>query len=246
MKYLIINGSPRKKNTWNVVKQARKNLKGEFEEIHLIKEEIPLCKGCFNCINNGEDKCPHADKIKPIMDKIRKCDGLIITSPVYALNITAILKNLFDHTAFLFHRPEFFTKKALVAVTTAGAGHKKCANYIDETLRHWGFNKVYKIPLACGGNETFSDKNIKKINKISKKFAKDMESEKIHSPKLMDIIFFNAWKALALSKHPIEADEKYWNETGLINMDFAPEVKLNIFKKIFSKIMFFIIKQVIK
>ena len=33
MKYVIINGSPRKKNTWAVVKQIMKNLDGEFEEI---------------------------------------------------------------------------------------------------------------------------------------------------------------------------------------------------------------------
>ena len=32
MKYLIINGSPRKKNTWKIVTQAKKNLEGEFEE----------------------------------------------------------------------------------------------------------------------------------------------------------------------------------------------------------------------
>ena len=37
MKYVIINGSPRKKNTWKVVKQVKKNLKGEFKEIHLMK-----------------------------------------------------------------------------------------------------------------------------------------------------------------------------------------------------------------
>ena len=31
MNYLIINGSPRKKNTWKMVNQAKSNLKGDFE-----------------------------------------------------------------------------------------------------------------------------------------------------------------------------------------------------------------------
>ena len=48
MKYVIINGSPRKKNTWSMVKQAKSNLDGEFEEIKLMKEKIPMCNGCFN------------------------------------------------------------------------------------------------------------------------------------------------------------------------------------------------------
>ena len=110
MKYVVINGSPRKKNTWKVAKQAMKNMDGEFEEIHLLKKKIPMCNGCFKCIMEGEDKCPHFDRIDPIMEKIKKADGVIITSPVYAMNVSGLLKNFFDHTAYLYHRPEFFTK----------------------------------------------------------------------------------------------------------------------------------------
>lgn len=243
MKYLVINGSPRKKNTCAVIKQIKSNLEGEFEEIHLQREKIPLCLGCYNCITEGESYCPHFNQVNAIIEKIRSCDGIIIGSPVYAMNITALLKNFFDHTAYLFHRPQFFTKKAIVVVTTAGAGHKKVANYIDETLRHWGVNKVYKIAMACGGKETL---DTKEIDKVSKKFSNDLKSNNMHSPKFGDIMFFNVWKAMAKSDNPIKADEKYWKETGLINGDFSPDVKLNFIKKGFSKVMFFILKRVIK
>lgn len=243
MKYLIINGSPRKKNTWMMVNQAKSNLDGEFEEIHLMKEKIPMCNGCFNCFNEGEDKCPHYDKINPIINKIRECDGIIIASPVYAMNVPALLKNFFDHTAYLYHRPEFFTKKALIIVSTAGAGQKNIAKYIDETLRHWGINKTYKIAIACGGKDTLETK---KIDPPALKFKKDIDSGKLHSPKFMDILYFNLWRALASSKDPIKADKDYWFNTGLVNHDFGPGVKLNIIKKAFSKILFFIFKKIMK
>ena len=190
MKYVIINGSPRRKNTWKMVEYAKNNLKGDFEEIHLMKEKIPLCNGCYNCIVEGEDKCPHNDKIKPIIDKMKEADGIIIACPVYALNVTALLKNFFDHTAYLYHRPEFFTKKALVVVSTAGIGQKDVAKYIDETLRHWGVNKVYKITYAYGAKDL---PDIKNIDEISKKFGKDVESKKLHGPKLGDIVFFEVF-----------------------------------------------------
>ena len=239
MNYLIINGSPRKKNSWAVVKQVKKNLDGNFEEIQLVKEKIPLCNGCFKCIMEGEEKCPHFDKINPILEKLHNADALILTSPVYAMNVTGLLKNLFDHTAYLYHRPEFFSKKALVIVTTAGAGHKKVANYMDETLRHWGINKVYKLHFACGGKESIDKKP---IDKVAKKFKRDVESKKLHSPKWMDIIFYEVWRVMALSDDPIEADKKYWYDTGLANNDFSPEVKLGFIKKIFAKLMFNILK----
>ena len=243
MKYVIINGSPRRKDTWKMVEQAKRNLNGDFEEIHLMKEKIPLCNGCFNCIVEGEGKCPHGDKVKPIVDAIMAADGIIIASPVYAMNVTALLKNFFDHTAYFYHRPEFFTKKALVVVSTAGAGQKDVAKYIDETLRHWGVNKVYKITYAFGGKDSIDAES---INKTSRKFASDVESQKLHSPKLGDIVFYDVWRAMALSDDPIEADRKFWFENDLINHDFSPEVELNIFKKLFSKAMFFILKRVIK
>ena len=241
MKYVIINGSPRKKNTWAVVKQVKKSLNGEFEEIHLMKEKIPLCNGCFKCIVEGEEKCPHYDIVGPIVEKMQNADAIIMASPVYAMNVTGLLKNLFDHTAYFYHRPAFFTKKALVVVTTAGAGHNDTAKYMDETLRHWGVNKVYKLAFRCGGKDSLDKKA---IDKVALKFSNDVESEKLHSPKFMDIIFYDVWKRMALVDDPIEADKKYWLETGLVNHDFAPEVKLGIIKKTFSKIMFAILKKV--
>lgn len=243
MRYVIINGSPRRKNTWQIVEQAKTNIKGDFEEIHLMKEKIPLCNGCFNCIVESEEKCPHRNKIKPIVDKMRGADGIIIACPVYALNVTALLKNFLDHTAYFYHRPEFFTKKALVVVSTAGAGQKDVAKYIDETLRHWGVNKVYKITYAYGGKDSIDVKN---IDEVSRKFASDVESEKVHNPKLADILFYDVWKAMAISSEPIEVDKKFWYEHDLISNDFSPKVKLNLFKKVFSKLMFFILKGVIK
>ena len=240
MKYLIINGSPRTKNTYSAIKQVQSNLDGDFEEVHLIEKNIPMCIGCFKCIMEGADKCPHYNKIHPIIKKLKWCDGIIIGSPVYAMNVPALLKNLFDHTAYLYHRPKFFNKKAIVVVTTAGAGHKKVADYIDETLRHWGVNKVYKIPMTCGGKESLETS---KIDKVAEKFSKDMASGKLHSPKFGDITFFNVWKAMAYAENPIEADVEYWKGTGLINRDFGPGVKLNIIKKLYARIMFFIFKR---
>lgn len=246
MKYLIINGSPRKKNTWSIVKHIKANLDGEFEEIHLIKQKIPMCNGCNNCFEKGESECPHFESVNPVVEKIKECDGLIITSPVYALNVTGLLKNFFDHTAYFYHRPAFFDKKALVIVSTAGAGHKNVAKYIDETLRHWGFNKNYKIAIACGGKEHLEAKVIDKIEKTAQKFRKDLESKKLHDPKLIDLIFYNAWRAMTQSDDPNPTDKEYWENTDLVNHEFAPIVKLNIIKRIFGKIMFFILKNVLK
>ena len=115
MKCLVIHGSPRRGNTWDVLKlteeEMNKNGEFEFEEIELAKENIPTCLGCFNCIIKGESLCPHKNTIQRIVSKIEEADAIIITSPVYSMQITGLLKNFIDHMSYNFHRARFFIKK---------------------------------------------------------------------------------------------------------------------------------------
>ena len=88
--------------------------------------------------------------------------------------------------------------------------------------------------------------NADEINKVSQKFHKDVSSKKPHSPKLGDIIFYNVWRTMASEGEGMVKDKEYWESTGLVNHEFAPNVKLGIFKKAFAKIMYFILKKVMK
>ena len=68
MKLLIINGSPRRQNTWKIVERVKETMNDldedvSFSEIDLIKENIPCCLGCYKCFSEGEDNCPHSSVI---------------------------------------------------------------------------------------------------------------------------------------------------------------------------------------
>ena len=137
MKILIIHGSPRRGNTWKILNKVKEKINEEidadYEIIELSKMKIPMCTGCFNCILKSEEKCPHYESIKYINDKITWCDAMIITSPVYSLQISGQLKNFIDHMSYNFHRPKYFNKKALIITTTGGVRAKEIANYIVDT-----------------------------------------------------------------------------------------------------------------
>lgn len=98
MKIVILYGSPRKGDTYEIVDKVKSQLNVlstdhlEFDEVFLTDYDYGFCKGCYNCFEFGEDKCPHYNQINPIIDKIKACDGLIVTSPVYVLHVTAMLK----------------------------------------------------------------------------------------------------------------------------------------------------------
>ena len=170
------------------------------------------------------------------MNKIKSCDGLIITSPVYALNVTALMKNFIDHSAYFYHRPYFFNKKALILVTTAGSGHKRVANYLSETLRNWSFNKTYKIHMPVHAR-ILKEKDKDKINKISSEWFKDIQSDKIHNPSFKAVFYYNLWKKMSTSSNPLPKDYEYWTINKYDKYYFAPNVPLNPLKKVFGMLI---------
>lgn len=244
MNFLIINGSPRQKNTWKLVERAKQTLnsideKTQFTEINLINTQIPACTGCYNCFNHGENTCPHANIIQPIAEQMKTCDGLIITSPVYALNVTGLIKNLIDHLAYFYHRPYFFDKKAMIIVSTAGAGHKKVGKYLDETLRNWGYNERFKLMFTVShdrhGYLPLNTK--KKIDKESIRFYNSIQKGTLKSPSMNAMVMYNVWRAMAKNGH-IPADKKYWIENNMLDSEYYPGIPCSIIKKLPMKIFY--------
>lgn len=244
MQYLIINGSPRHQNTWKIVERAKNRLSdhdkdAQFWEVNLIDEDISQCIGCFNCFINGEDTCPHANKIQPIVEKMKKCDGLIITTPVYALNVSGLMKTFIDHLAYFYHRPYFFKKHAMIIVTTAGMGAKKVGKYIDETLESFGYNQRYKLCFinAYRPDGKLPYKTIDEIYKQTDKFYEDIMNKKLYSPSMKALYSYNVWRAMAYNNH-VAKDTQYWKKHDMLNDEYCPQIPCNIVKKLPFKIFY--------
>ncbi len=250
MKCLIINGSPSKRYNWGgkivegftgqLVDEVRRSMAalGEvgFEEIRLADADLSYCKGCYNCFFGGEDKCPHAGVMQPILEKLDGADCLILSSPVYALDVSGLVKTFFDLTAFNFHRPRYFTKKALVVSSTAGAAAKKTCAYMRDTLMHWGFNRVYMLPVVRMSAAEPSKKMKKRCADAAERLYFDTKSGKAHSPNVKRVFFFQLWKAMGLST-PENADGRYWLESGLARHAYSPDVPLGLPKRVFGKLI---------
>lgn len=248
MKIVILYGSPRKGDTYEIVDKVKSELNDlssvslEIDEVFLTDYDYGFCKGCYNCFEFGEDKCPHYNQINPIIDKIKACDGLIVTSPVYVLHVTAMLKNFFDHMAYFYHRPYFFTKKALAVSSTGGAGVKGVLSYMEEDLENMGFNKVCKIGLTNARRD--DEKLEKEIKKVSKKFYDDVANGKTYSPSFKRLTMFNVWRAMNSKSTALKADYEYWESTGLKYHEFSPTIKLPLIKKAYAKLLHSILSRV--
>lgn len=251
MKYLLLNGSPHKGNTWKLVKLLKEQIKeiskeATFEEIHLADLKLPLCTGCSLCFRKGHEHCPHYNIMEKVIDKIYESDGTIFAMSTFYMQPNALTKNFIDHLCFMLHRPYFFKNKAIVVTTAGGVGEKQAANYVAGWLKGIGFNRCYKLAMAsCSWNDyVISDKTKAKCKSLAERFEIDVSSRKIHTPTLAVLISYNLFRGMSTgyvkgTKYETE-DGVYWTDPERSKRVYKSSIKVPIYKRAFGNMLYVI------
>ena len=234
MKITVINGSPRKGNTYAAAKILKDEMAacGEVEFVeYFLPQSLPeFCMGCFLCLSKSEQLCPHSQYTLPILADLLDSDAIIFTTPVYVLQATGAVKAFLDHFSWMFvvhrARPGMFRKKAFVLSTTAGAGTGQAMKTIITNLKFWGISKIYALGFAMRAIdwETVDAKRRgkfeKKLKKSARRFYCDIASGKKHQPYLLARFMFYFRRSMLKKEAALQSDEsgsadrQYWLEQG--------------------------------
>jgi multimeric flavodoxin WrbA len=243
MKILAILGSPRKGESYWGAQQVEKQLTThpdvEFEYVWLRDLNIKDCLGCHACIFKGEEKCPLKDDTALLQQKMMEADAVIFTSPVYALQVSALLKKPIDHFAYLWHRPRFFGKYAM-ALVSGGGQFKETLDYIKLNVRMWGYTYVTGIGVAHP--DALVPKRREQLNKdlkaAAEKFYLAIASQRHPSPDLYEMIRYRVWRINAKClKESNPTDHAYWAEKGWFNKSYYVDRPVFFLKTIAADVM---------
>ena len=125
MKFIAINGSPRK--NWNTHTLLENCLNGakeagaETELINLYDLNFKGCTSCFACKIKGVSlsKCAMRDDLEPVLQKICECDAFVLGTPIYLENITGEMRSFIERLIFPYlsyeFKPSSFGKKIKTA-----------------------------------------------------------------------------------------------------------------------------------
>lgn len=248
MKILAIIGSPRKKgNTYKAVTQIEERMKAlgdvEFSYLFLKDAHLEQCLGCWQCLSWGEERCPLKDDRESIEKQILDSDGVVFASPVYAMNMTALMKNFLDRFAYTMHRPRFFKQYTMIVCTTGAVGLKETIDRLS-VVQFAGFNIVRSLGLATPPllSPKSKSKNDKKVAEAAQKFHSIIKSGKPPSPRLINLIAFRGQQASFSLAHNYglgDADYKYFDERGWLD-DKRPyyiNIKVNPLKNLVAKLL---------
>ncbi len=162
-KAVILYGSPHengytKKVLNDVIKELQTDY--EFEFIDAFKEKIKPCVDCGFCKRNSSCIFPDFNNIDKIL---RKCDLLIVATPVYNSSFPAPLKAIIDRTQIYFNMKTklkinpFKQEKQAILVATYGSNDNSCEEIILNQL------KLFFILLNAKLSKVVFVKNTDKI-----------------------------------------------------------------------------------
>jgi multimeric flavodoxin WrbA len=198
MKIIAIMGSPRGKGSGHkIVKMIEDRMKalGDVEFAYLFLKDAILkpCTGCYTCLAKGEDKCPLKDDRAAIEQKLLAADGVILSSPMYVLNVSSLMKNFIDRFSYRNHRPRFHRQKVLSVVNMGGDSPKAALSFLRNALG--GSRIVHELGIATPPwpqTERAVAKKELAIDAAAKKFYRACLDTSQPSPTLHSLILFFA------------------------------------------------------
>jgi multimeric flavodoxin WrbA len=248
LKILAIIGSPRMNgNTYKAVYEIEKELEArdndiKFEYVQLSRIDLKPCRGCFACIEKGEERCPLKDDRESLELKMKQVDAVIFASPVYTYNVSWIMKNFQDRFAYRCHRPDFHGKKAMVVVTTGAVGLKFASFLLSSTMGSMGFITCAKAGVTFApAHESDVKRQQREQNKLIRQaevFYNKLMDTKPVKPSLIKLLTFKKQQKAFFQAPKDLADYKFWKEKGWFEKKTAYyyEVKIGSISKMLAKI----------
>lgn len=218
MKVIAIMGSPRGKGAgYKIVKKIENKMKTmgdvDFEYLFLKDTDLKTCMGCFNCVTKGEDRCPLKDDRAMIEQKLLEADGVILSSPVYVMNVSWLMKNFIDRFAYTNHRLRFFRQKVLIVTNSGGSGLKEAQAPMRIALG--GSRIVHELGVGTPPwpqTERAVAKKEKAVNAAAEKLYTACLDKSLPKPTFSDYMRFLIQKRVGIEcREYLPADFEFYN-----------------------------------
>ncbi|QHI73543.1 flavodoxin family protein [Aminipila terrae] len=251
-KVTVFLGSPRKKNTYQIVREFEENLKSyaeiDFEYVFLKDYYLENCKGCITCFNKGEECCLIKDDLSLLIDKMNNSDGVIFATPNYSFQVTALMKTFLDRLGFLFHRPRFFNKAFTAIVVQGIYGGSDIVKYLEFLGRNLGFHVSKGCCLTALEPRTSLEQQrmTNKIKKASARFYRELMRPS-PNPSFFRLLMFRLGRTnIKMILDEKFRDYEYYKEKGWFESDYYYEVSLGMIKRLAGRVFDLLGKQMVR
>lgn len=226
MKIVMIHGQGHKGVTYTMSQCVLKYLKEEdteVKEFFLTKDGPGFCVGCNSCFLKGEEACPEAAKVQPIMQAMEWADVIMLDTPNYCMDMSGAMKTLLDHFGYRWvtHRPHpsMFQKVGITLSSSAGAPPNSTVKSLVKQLKWMCVPTVYTFGFVSNamGIGDLSQKKRQEMEvraaKVAEKVRKAVLRKRVGMRTKMQFLLFRGMQMGEKSAwNP--ADTEWWKKQG--------------------------------
>ena len=93
-KYIVINGSTRKGNSYAIANFIKEKIDGDVEIFNIKDKEIGFCQADNAC--KAKDECIVQDDAYDLINDLEECDGAFIITPIFFGRLPGMVDALID------------------------------------------------------------------------------------------------------------------------------------------------------
>ncbi len=211
------------------------------EMVFLSDCDLRLCRGCKACFVRGEESCPLHDDRDVLIEKMTRSDGVVLASPTYSFQVTAVMKAFLDRLGFVFHRPRFHGKAFTSIVVEGLYGGRDVVKYLDLVGGGLGFNVVEGSCVTCRKNPNTADEPMMEqerrrmdeaLARHSRRFHEQLSRPPFPVPSLFQLwVFRTARTAIRVELPDDERDHAYYRDRGWFESDYYYPTTLGPLKR---------------
>lgn len=173
---LIIVGSRREGNSYNLAKKVKEELEKERIYTEIItpgNQTIFLCTGCMDCDKTGV--CDFTDDMKKNIELIKKEDIIMFITPTRWNLLSGDLKIFMDRLNPLYARKELKDKKAIIVSIGSKGKVIYSTESANSSLKSFIRASMMDCILECEFNDCLNSQDIMNHEEEIKKFINDVK-----------------------------------------------------------------------
>lgn len=213
----------------------------QTELVFLSDHDLGQCRGCKACFIRGEEFCPLHDDRDALIEQVTRSDGVVLASPVYAFQVSGLMKTFLDRLGFALHRPRFHGK-AFTSIGVEGLyGGRAVVRYLDFVGGALGFNVVKGSRIVCRKNpdtahEPMLDAERRKMDETLarhvRRFHERLARPPFPEPSMLQLLGFRmARTSMRLELAEDRRDHVYYREHGWFDSDYFYATRLGPLKR---------------
>jgi len=172
-KIVILDGGPRKTmNTAQMIEAFKQGVQSvsdqiEIQHVRLYDLNYKGCMSCMACKIKGKASniCCFKDELKPVLDEVAYADGIVLASPIYMGETTAMLHAFFERWTFPWLSYKDYSNTPpkhmpVVAIYTMNAAPEQMS-FVEKGvgMSEWVIQLTMKDFTRICANNTYQVKN---------------------------------------------------------------------------------------